>query len=225
MSSGERTGARTATTHVAAGEERGERRVTHRGRPLDIERGSQLRNATLELLAEVGYDKLTMDAIAERAHASKATIYRRWSNKAELVVEALGTQRASLDIPDTGSLEGDLEFGLARIFDEEARMSAPIMLGLMSALSRDAELRVAFRERFLEREDLELNMIFDRALARGEISPARDLELLLRVLPAFMLDHLMTYGEMPDRAFSQRVIREVLVPLARSGNVAARRTD
>jgi AcrR family transcriptional regulator len=209
---------------VSVREEPGGHHVPHRGRPLDSERGSQLLNATLELLAEIGYDKLTMDAVAERAHASKATIYRRWSNKAELVVEALGIQQASLDIPDTGSLEGDLEFGLAQIFNKEARMSAHVMLGLITALSRDAELRVVFRERFLEREDRALKMVFDRAVARGEISPERDLELLLKVLPAFMMDYLLAHGEMPDRAFTGRVIHEVVIPLALSVNVAARRT-
>ena len=74
-------------------------------------------NVALELLAEIGYDKLTIDAVAERAHASKATIYRRWSNKAELVVEALGTQQPNFEVLDTGSLEGDLDFGLTQLFN------------------------------------------------------------------------------------------------------------
>jgi hypothetical protein len=67
-------------------------------------------------------------------------------------------------------------------------------------------------------------MVFDRAVERGEISPERDLELLLKVLPAFMMDYLLAHGEMPDRAFSGRVIHEVVIPLALSDNVAARRT-
>jgi len=196
---------------------------SHRGRPLDSERGPQLLNVALELLAEIGYDKLTIDAVAERAHASKATIYRRWSNKAELVVEALGTQQPNFEVLDTGSLEGDLDFGLTQLFNQEARMSAHVMLGLITALSRDAELRVVFRERFLEREDTALKVVFDRAVARGEIAPERNLELLMKVLPAFMMDHLLTHGEMPDQDFARRVIHEVVVPLALSDNHAPRR--
>lgn len=180
-------------------------------------------NVALELLAEIGYDKLTIDAVAERAHASKATIYRRWSNKAELVVEALGTQQPNFEVLDTGSLEGDLDFGLTQLFNQEARMSAHVMLGLITALSRDAELRMVFRERFLEREDAALKVVFDRAVARGEIAPERDLELLMKVLPAFMMDHLLTHGEMPDQEYAGRVIHEVVVPLALSDNPAPRR--
>jgi AcrR family transcriptional regulator len=58
----------------------------------------------LELLAEIGYDRLTIDAVAARAHASKPTIYHRWSGKAELVVDALGCLKGAPPLPDTGSL-------------------------------------------------------------------------------------------------------------------------
>ena len=70
---------------------------------------SALRDAALELLAEIGYDRLSIDAVAARAKASKMTIYRRWSGKAELVVDALSSLRKPGEVPDTGSLRGDLE--------------------------------------------------------------------------------------------------------------------
>ena len=67
--------------------------AAHRGRQLDASRDAALRDAALELLAEVGYDRLSMDAVAARAKASKMTIYRRWSSKAELVVAAISSLR------------------------------------------------------------------------------------------------------------------------------------
>src|ERR1700685_4779382 len=81
----------------------------HRARRLYASRDAALRDAALELLAEIGYDRLTIAAVAARAKASKMTIYRRWSGKAELVVDALSCLRQPGEVPDTGSLRGDLQ--------------------------------------------------------------------------------------------------------------------
>ncbi len=75
--------------------------------PLDTSRDVAIRDAALDLLTEIGYDRLTMDAVAARAHASKATIYRRWQGKAALVVDALNCSKGTMVEPDTGSLAGD----------------------------------------------------------------------------------------------------------------------
>ena len=75
---------------------------------MDASRDGALREAALELLADVGYDRLTLEAVAARARAGKTTIYRRWSGKAELVVDALVSAKGPLGFPDTGSLAGDL---------------------------------------------------------------------------------------------------------------------
>ena len=74
------------------------------GRSLDSSRDLVLREAALALLAEVGYDRLTMDAVAARARAGKTTIYRRWAGKAELVVDALNSLKGGRGSPGTGSL-------------------------------------------------------------------------------------------------------------------------
>src|ERR1700690_4052232 len=82
--------------------------VRHRGHPLDESRDVAIRDAALDLLSEIGYDRLTIDAVAAGAHASKATIYPRWQGKASPVVDALHCSKGSMIEPDTGSLEGDL---------------------------------------------------------------------------------------------------------------------
>src|SRR5690242_6629797 len=76
---------------------------------IEGDREQEILDATLEVLADVGYDRLTMDAVAARAKASKATLYRRWTNKVSLVIEALQHTKAPSEIPDTGSLRGDLQ--------------------------------------------------------------------------------------------------------------------
>src|SRR5690242_17158347 len=78
------------------------------GRSRDASRDDVLRRAALDLVTEIGYDRMTMDAVAARAGAGKATVYRRWSSKAELVGDALAHEHGDGEVPDTGSLRGDL---------------------------------------------------------------------------------------------------------------------
>jgi AcrR family transcriptional regulator len=97
------------TSHTAGP---GERQPARRGRKRDHSRDAETIDAALEVLAEVGYAGLTMDAVAARAKAGKATVYRRWPSKAELVVEAITRMnRTQVDLEqplDTGTLRGDL---------------------------------------------------------------------------------------------------------------------
>ncbi|MGH2910532.1 MAG: helix-turn-helix domain-containing protein, partial [Solirubrobacteraceae bacterium] len=96
--------------HPAAGAEHGTR--SRRGRKRDPERNAVILDATLVVLAEHGYDGMTIDMVAARAGSARATVYRRWPTKAELVLEAVA--RMSRDdvgddpLPDTGSLRGDM---------------------------------------------------------------------------------------------------------------------
>src|SRR3954454_10191207 len=83
--------------------------ATHLRARVEGDRERQILDAALEVLAEVGYDRLTMDAVAQRAKASKATLYRRWNSKAKLVVEALARMKTtSEEVPDSGDLRTDL---------------------------------------------------------------------------------------------------------------------
>jgi AcrR family transcriptional regulator len=188
--------------------------VRHGGHALDTSRDVAIRDAALDLLSEIGYDRLTMDAVAARAHASKATIYRRWQGKAALVVDALNCSKGSMVAPDTGTLEGDLALLSQGSCSQESRFNAQVMLGLITALAHDAELRDVFRERMIEPRQLVIRSIFDRAVARGEISPERNLDLLVSLFPALMIQQVLVTGELPDTEFSLRVINDVILPLA-----------
>jgi len=193
----------------------------HRGRALDATRDDALRDATLELLAEIGYDRLTIDSVAARAHSSKATIYRRWPGKAELVVDALSCLKGAPSLPDTGSLRGDLEAIGQGSASADNQFDAQLMMGLITALARDAELRQVFREHLIDPRAAILTRVFEQAMARGEVDPGRNLELMVSLYPALMLQHVLKFGEIPDAHFAQQVIDDVIMPLATAPSAPA----
>ena len=203
-----------AASHEATEARQAQEAAGHRGRQLDASRDAALRGAALELLGEIGYDRLSIDAVAARAKASKMTIYRRWSGKAELVVDAISSLHKPGEVPDTGSLRGDLEAMARRSDNADTRFDAQLMLGLVTAVARDPELRQVIREQFLGRGGVQVREVFERAVARGEIPAGRNLDLLISVFPAMVIHHLLIFGELPDASFSARVLDEVILPLA-----------
>lgn len=187
---------------------------SHGGRPLDATRDDALRASALELLADIGYDRLTIDKIAAHAGAGKATIYRRWSGKAELIVDALMCQKGAIPVaPDTGTLRGDLSALIDQSDVEEGRLDTQVMIGLVSALPHDAELRDVFRTQLIEPHTATLAVVFDRAVARGEIRPVDNMEMVVSILPALVFHRLIVSATVPDRAFFESIVEGVLLPL------------
>jgi AcrR family transcriptional regulator len=184
------------------------------GRYLDSSRDLVLREAALALLAEVGYDRLTMDAVAARAGAAKTTIYRRWRDKAELVVDSLNSVKGVPGIPDTGSLREDLRALAESVTGAEGRFGAQVTIGMVSALARDAGLRRVFGEKFIAPRMAGFRTVFERAVARGEMPGGHDLDLLSRLFPALALQQLVMSGELPGPRFAGQIMDEVVYPLA-----------
>jgi AcrR family transcriptional regulator len=190
------------------------------GRSLDSSRDLALRESALALLAEVGYDRLTMDAVAARAHAGKTTIYRRWQSKAELVVDALNGLKGDHDIPDTGSLRQDLHAMAADITNAKTQFGA-LTVGMVNALVHDAELRRVFQEKFIAPRMAAFRIVFERAVARGEMPAGHDLDLLARLFPALGLQHLVMSGALPDTPLALHIMDEIVYPLATSTHIAS----
>jgi len=196
---------------------------TARHRPrVEGGREDEILDATVAVVAELGYDRLTMDAVATAAKASKATLYRRWSTKADLVVDAISRAKGC-PLPedvDTGSLRGDLismscgDGG----FTDELPMS--VIAGLLTALHRDADLQKAFRERFLGPRIAVTNKVYERAVQRGEIAPDVDVALLSVTLPAVIIHHAYILGVEPTDDLILRVIDNVILPAARGSQVS-----
>lgn len=187
-----------------------------RGRARDDSRDPEILRAAAELLGEVGYDRLTMDAVAALARAGKATLYRRWPSKAELVVDAVicTADRPEAVLPDTGSLAGDLRALAAAVAKEPDGMRDRIMAGLVTALPQHPDLASVVRDRLTAPRLALMRAVFDQAVARGEIPPDRDLDMLTRVGPAMVFHRVMIMIEPVDEAFITHLIDEVILPLA-----------
>lgn len=189
-------------------------RSPQRGRPRDASRDEALRQAALEVMAEVGYRALTMDAVAARARAGKATIYRRWESKLDLVIDTCN-QLASRNLadPDTGSLAGDLREFLTAF---AAFLSGPIgkaAQALVGELPHEPELAAAFRETFLISQRDVLRGILERANERGELRPHAPLGMAVELAGAALIYRLMLTGDPLDLPFVDRVVDQVLLPL------------
>ncbi|MFC4033309.1 TetR/AcrR family transcriptional regulator [Streptomyces polygonati] len=191
------------------------------GRSRDTSRDDVLRRAALDLVMEIGYDRMTMDAVAARAGAGKATVYRRWSNKAELVGDALAQQHIDGEVPDTGSLRGDLAALGGYLFSGQDPVDkARLITGMASALLVDTELRRAF-ETLTPPTERAVATVVDRAVARGEIAAPADPALLAAILPALGLHRLIFTGGGPDPDYAAAVIENVLLPALLASAVSA----
>ncbi|MFE7174340.1 TetR/AcrR family transcriptional regulator [Streptomyces sp. NPDC057616] len=145
--------------------------TTRRSR-ITPEREAELYEAVLDLLREVGYDALTMDAVAARTRSSKATLYRQWGGKAELVAKAVRHNKPGgfADI-DTGSLRGDLHALTLRSDDCQMEQNSALMRGLAMAVHGNPDLLKAFKEHLIEPEMAEFRRVLQRATDRGEVRP------------------------------------------------------
>lgn len=177
------------------------------------DREAEIYDAVIRLVVELGYDKLTFDAVAADVRASKATLYRKWSTKAALVVDAV-TSRFCNDgsaVADTGSLRGDLVAGACA--DGGLTSDLPELIGsLVAALHRDADLFDAFRTRYLEPSIQRGIEIFHRAQQRGEIGPDADLHQLSTILPAMCIHETIVFGREIDRAGVIAIVDDIVLP-------------
>ena len=204
-----------------------EHTATHVGaRPrIEGDREAQILDATVELLASAGYERLTMDAVAAAAKASKATLYRRWTTKADLVIDAIERAKKAPSVVDldTGSLRGDLLASACHQGGISDPAAVSVLAGIIPALHHDPEFADAFHERFLKPKLAESRAIYERARARGEIDEEVDIGLLETVLPAIALHRAFVFREPIDDRVVGRIIDEVVIPAATRG--ADRRTS
>jgi AcrR family transcriptional regulator len=193
--------------------------VEHHRPRVEGDREQEILDAALDVLAEVGYDRLTMDAVATRARASKATLYRRWNDKVSLVIEALLSQKGPTVAPDTGTLRGDLLeafCGMGGLTDER---QMAILGAVITAIARDADFAEAWRREFVAPKAAISTAIYERAQKRGEVRKDIDLELLAPALPGIVLHRLFIMGQPPTEEVITRVIDQVIIPAATSGIV------
>jgi AcrR family transcriptional regulator len=189
--------------------------ATHLRPRVEGDREREILDAALEVLAEVGYDRLTMDAVAQRAKASKATLYRRWNSKATLVVDALASQKSSPPVPDSGNLRTDLLTafcGMGGLTDHDTTQTFG---AVMTALSTDPEFAAEFRSRVLVPKAQLSRSLFQRAIDRGEVREDLDLDLVAPALAGIVLHRIFVMGEFPGPTLIERVIDQIILPAVR----------
>jgi len=195
------------------------------GRKRDHTRDPEILDAALEVLAETGYDGMTIDMVATRAKAGKATLYRRWASKGELVIDAVACMKQiELDaVPDTGTLRGDLVAMIKPHALHDADKRLRIMGGITSMLSRDPELADAAIAAIVEPRASVNRMLMQRAIDRGEIAPDTDIELISLVSQSMATYRTIMLRKPVDREFLISVIDGVLMPALGLATVAVPR--
>jgi AcrR family transcriptional regulator len=195
-------------THVTG---EGTERPT-RGKP----RERAILSAVIELLGELGYEAMTMDAVAARAHASKTTIYRRWPGKPELVRAAVDAYIAGrmLTAADTGSLRGDLMAVMRAIRGHLTAEFLAMMSGLVHAMRQDQALRDVLWSHLMN-DAPAARVIIERAVARGELpvgQEARMAGLTHELIEAQLFRQIAT-GAPADDTFAAHVVDDLVLPV------------
>lgn len=181
-----------------------------RGRPRSADADAAILAATLELVGEVGINGMAMDVLAERAGVSKATIYRRWDSKEQLVLAALRSAMGPLDDVDLGSVRDDLHAYLGELGERlwQGRMS-DVLPHLIEVACHDEQLRSRLDDYVQYRRD-PLLVILRRGVDRGELAADVDLDILLDVLIGpFIYRRLLTHGPL-DATFVDGLLALVL---------------
>jgi AcrR family transcriptional regulator len=179
------------------------------------DREQEILRAALDVLADVGYDRLTMDAVASAAKASKATLYRRWTSKAALVIDAVLAQKDPATVPDTGSLRGDLielSCGAGGFAD---RKPMTVLASLITAINIDEEFAERFRRDFIGPKVAIGRTVYERARARGEIRDDLDLDLVAPCLAGMVLHRILLLGEHPTPELITELIDQIILPACR----------
>ena len=197
-------------------------RPSRGGRPRDPSRDGVIRAAILRLLADVGYGALTMDAVASEAGVGKATIYRRWRTKQDLVVDTISDlNRAEATPPDTGSLEGDLRAILQSLVTVITGPTGAATLSLLSTVPHQPALAHAFRNGPLGVWRQAFEQIWARAEARGEVRPGVAGSVVAETTSALLVQRWLLTGETVDEAYADEVLGTVVLPLVRASSVPA----
>lgn len=179
--------------------------TTDLGRPRDPRIDNAVRRATVELLGKTGYADLSVDAIAKRAGTSKPAIYRRWPSKAHLVHEAVFPISEATELPDTGSLAGDVREMVRRstgvLTTPAARAAMP---GLLAEMATDPTLHTKLMERFGDVTSRGMSDRLGAAMTRGEARPDVTAADLVEAIAGIALMAIITRNQALDEAWVER---------------------
>jgi AcrR family transcriptional regulator len=178
-----------------------------------------LLEVTLRLLQEHGYDRLTVDAVAATARASKATVYRRWPSKAELVLAAfIESCRQVAVAPETGTLRGDL-LRLGEVICRQANEQAATIRAVLVEVSHHPALNDALQQQFLDQRKALIQQVLHQAAERGEIDDAAISDELWDLLPGYLIFRTIMPSRPPTEHTVHALVDDVIIPsLTRKAN-------
>lgn len=158
------------------------------GRPRSAQSHQAILQATLELLTEVGYERISIEAIASRAGVGKTTIYRRYKTKAELIADAIESFREEVVIPDTGNLGGDID----ALIENAAQITLnPLgrqtVAMIISSASSNSEFAQIYWTKYLQPRRQAFSVVIERAKARNEIPNQVEPDLVFDIMSGIML--------------------------------------
>lgn len=185
------------------------------GRPVNTAIDEQLLQATQDLLIEEGFERLTMDAVARRCGASKATIYRRWPSKTTLVVAAAAALFTPPEVPDTGDLREDL-LACGRAYVHREGRTARVLAAVLTASQHDRALRDASRDALGAPYGGLFERVLSRAVDRGWATATADVDTLAEVFPAVAYQRVAARGLLLVEEDVVRVVDGVLLPALRA---------
>ncbi|MBE9170534.1 TetR/AcrR family transcriptional regulator [Pleurocapsales cyanobacterium LEGE 06147] len=181
--------------------------------PRRSERSHQaILTAATELLEEKGYVNTSIEGIARRAGVGKQTIYRWWSSKARLIMEAYTAKVVcNMTVPDTGSVQKDLCHILDRLFAVlTTKAAGAVMTGIMAEAQSDRDLAIAFREKFIYTPQETMLTILNRGIERGELYSNLNLELTMDMLYGPVWYRLLLKDGALDTAFAEELVIQLL---------------
>jgi AcrR family transcriptional regulator len=195
----------------------GDRHRAKAGRKRDAARDSVILDAALTVLAEQGYEGMTIDMVAAEAGMARATVYRRWATKADLVLEAVSRMSHSdvglAQLPDTGSLRADMTAMILPLNDMQQQVRIQAMAGLLSLAKADQRLAEAATGAGIGPWVEATRILMQRAVDRGEYAPA-DIDTLAEIIPMMCVSRAVQ--RLPiTREFSLALIDGVIIPALR----------
>jgi AcrR family transcriptional regulator len=177
-----------------------------------------IRDAVMKELAEVGYGRLSIEAVARRAGVGKTAIYRRWSNKLEMVLEIVSDVAGrSVPLPDTGSFAGDLQLIMMIVSRAlQHRIASQIIPDLMAEAARNPQIAETLQKALRTHQQAVGEKLVGQAVARGELPEGTDPELAVDLILGPLYWRLAVSRTKPDEAYLEKLMAAVTAALRSS---------
>ncbi len=180
-----------------------------RGRPRSKEREREILAAAINVLVTEGYDAMTIEGVAAAAGAGKATLYRRWRCKADLVIDAIRAHVGlRAEIVDTGDIGADMRSFLEQMLADLIGPDGALLATFMAERLRHPALAEAFEAQYVSQKRSQLRDLVRRAVARGDLSADTDIDLLADVGPSLMIYEFVQRRGQPRPDLPDRIVRQ-----------------